>query len=112
MKLIAKKHLSGSYGTVVPGQTFECEKQTALELIKNGYAGMAIKPVVQYETKVVTAGVTVTAQESFRPSSDNVRMRNEEPAQVATEGDSVLPAPVLPEQGTPNPRGRGRRSRV
>ena len=67
MRLISNIQLTGTYGTVVAGQEFECEESTARELLTAGIVRKAGPPVVRYETKVIAPEAPeVSARHSFR----------------------------------------------
>ena len=54
MRLVClSNQLTGSYGTVVAGEEFECEDPTAIELLRAGFVRKPGSPAVQYETKVI-----------------------------------------------------------
>jgi len=85
MKLIANKQLTGDYGTVRPGQSFDAQSDVARELVRRGVAQVA--PAVVYENKATE----VAARLPFRDSA----VSNQEPQGMATEGDSVFFIPDL-----------------
>ena len=108
MRLISNTQLTGSYGTVVAGQEFECEESTARELLTAGIVRKAGPPAVRYETKVIVPEAPeVSARHSFR----DVPVPDEESEELASEGNRLLPAADAPERGTADSGGRGGRSR-
>ena len=107
MQLTANTQLTGSYGTVVAGQEFECEEATARELLSAGMVRKTGPPIVRYETKVIVPEAPeVSARHSFR----DVPVSDEEPEAVAAQSHPVLRAADAPERGTADSGGRGRRS--
>ena len=111
MKLIANRQLTGTYGTVAPGQAFEAPEDVAIDLMKRDLARRAEPPTVVYETKPAhfeTPLVVpeVTARLPFR----DVPVSDSEPEELVTAGDSVLPETDVPKQGVADPgRRRGRK---
>jgi hypothetical protein len=88
------QQLSGSYGTVVAGQVFETDGETAFSLKKAGYARSAVPPPILYETKVIRPqdAPQVSTRQPFRHGD----LRHEESQGVASQGDRVLPKSDLP----------------
>lgn len=106
MKLIAKRFLTGDYGSVVAGQEFECSAEVGKHLINKGVAYSYEVPKVTYESKVVTPEASgVGAREPFRDGS----VSDTEPAAVAPEGDQELPSPDVPPKRASNRGRRGKR---
>ena len=106
MFLISNRQLTGVYGTVTPGQEFNCPEDVAKELLRAGVAHKAEPPKVLYETKVVRppeVGPTIPFRDM--PVSD------QKPEEVAAAGDHVLPAADIPKQGASDSGGRRGRLR-
>lgn len=101
MKMIADRPTTGDYGSVIPGQEFECTDAVAQHLMKNGIAHKADVPKIGYETKAIEpheVGITVP----FR----DVPVSDAEPPAVAAESNPVVPEPNVSESGAPDPGGR------
>lgn len=108
MKLIANRQLTGTYGTVVAGQMFEVDDETAMQLIGQGVAHKSDPPRIEYQTKVIVPEAPeVSPREPFRHSL----MPYEEPSAVAIESNRILPKSDLQESADAHPGRRGRRSR-
>ncbi|HTF69826.1 MAG TPA: hypothetical protein VK638_44825 [Edaphobacter sp.] len=108
MKLIANRQLTGTYGTVTAGQTFEVEDATAVQLITQGVAHKADPPRVEYQTKVIKPEAPeVSPREPFRDSL----MPYEEPAAVAPESNRIVPQSDIPERRDVDRRRRRGRPR-
>lgn len=109
MKLIARCQLTGSYGTVYAGQTFETDDQTALHLMRNNMAHKADPPKIEYEVQAIRPqeAPEVSPREPFRDSN----LPYEEPAQLAPESNRILPQPDLPTAANADHRRRRGRPR-
>ena len=106
MRLIAHRPLCGDYGSVTPGQEFECSDTVAQRLIADGMAHLAGPPRVIYETKVIQP-LEVGPTQPFR----DMCLPDQEPLGLAAPGNPVLSEPDLSKQGTPDPGGRRGRAR-
>jgi|SRR5690242_16355701 len=107
MKLIADRQLRGSYGRVVPGQSFDAPEEIGADLVKRQLAHRAEAPRVTYETKVVVPEAPeVSARQPFRHGT----VPHEESSPVAPEGDRVFSATDLPPIRTDDPGRRGGRA--
>lgn len=126
MLLITHRQRTGHYGTIIPGQQFDCPDDIeALDLIERGAAHRAEPPKVIYETKPTTyetkpiiyeTKVIVPDTESvptangggprppFRSVSD-LPVPDAQPPAVAPASDPLLPGSDLPESGDAD-RGR------
>src|SRR5579885_2969659 len=109
MKLFANRQLTGDYGTVAPGEQFECADEIGHQLVSRGLAHLADPPKVLYESKPAerTAPVVtfetpavliespavsleapgVSARDPFR----DLPMSNAKPQELAAESDRVFP---------------------
>lgn len=107
MRVIANRQITGEYGSVLPGQTFEVRDEIAEDLLKRSLVRTAAGPRVMYDTKVIQPAEApeVGARDPFR----NVPMPNEGSTDVAAEGDRVLPeADLLEPEATDSFRRPGR----
>jgi hypothetical protein len=108
MKVIANRMLTGDYGTIAADQEFDPGDEIATQLLKSGMVRHALPPRVEYETKVIVPEAPeVGPRQPFR----DVLVSHTEQEKVVTRIYPVLPAADVPSGGTPDPRGRGRRSR-
>jgi hypothetical protein len=104
MKLIANRQLTGVYGTVGPGEAFECDDELAQELLRAGVVRKAEPPRVLYQTKAVSPPEVGPAI-PFR----DLPVPDAKPQEVAAQGDPVLPGPNLRQERAPDPvKRRGR----
>ena len=106
MKLVSHRQLTGVYGTVGPGVTFDCPDEIAVELIKAGLAHRSGPPRVLYETKVIVPA-EVGPIVPFR----DVPVPDTEPTGLAADGNSVFSAADVSKQRALNPGGRRGRAR-
>lgn len=115
MKLIANRQLTGAYGTVAPGEEFECADEIAGELLRAYLVRPATPPRVTYETKVIWPAAPSQSFEapevSARLPFRDVPVPDAESKAVAPESHSVLPDADVPKSGAIDSRGRGRRAR-
>lgn len=94
MLLIAHRQLTGVYGTVAPGDQFNCPDDIAKELIHAGLVHKADPPKILYETKVITPPeVGPTQPFPYMPLSD---ARSEG---VVDAGDPMLSGADISKQG-------------
>ncbi len=106
MRLFASRQLTGDYGTVTAGEEFECAEDVGNHLLHKGLAFPALPPKVHYETKVVTPEAPeVSPREPFRDLS----VSDAKPEEVAAASNPVLSQTDVPESGTADPGGRGKR---
>ena len=101
MKLIANQQLTGDYGTVLPGQWFECDAPVAEQLIQRGLATRAL--IRTYETKVVVPEAPMVGADPFR----NVFSFDEEPPALVALRTAVCAVSDVPPARDSGHSGRG-----
>jgi len=111
MKLIANRQLTGTYGTVAPGEEFECPDEVAGELLRAMLARPAAPPRVTYETKVIWPALPEALGVSPRLPFRDLSLSDPQPPPLAAPSCTVLPITDIHAQGNVDHRGRGRRAR-
>jgi len=108
MRLIANRQLCGSYGVVGPGQEFNVEDDTGLQLISNGVAYRPNPPRILYQTKVITPEAPMVGAGPFC----DVPMCDSQPTEVAASGDTMFSVADVPKQGNVDSVKRRGRPRI
>jgi hypothetical protein len=106
MKLFADRTLTGSWGTVHPGQLFQCPDNEAESLIARSLAHRADVPKILYETKVIVPREVGTTM-PFR----DMPLFDSESAGMASQGNPILSESDISEPGTSDNSGRRKRGR-